>query len=130
MDFVKKNAKDFGIKRLKRLPVSGAFHTELMYSAAAPVRNILNKVELHKPVVSVHSNVDAAQHKNTKFIIKNLCKQIHKPVKWEQIMHVLFSRNQGENFPYTYEVGPGNQLGILLKMTNAKAYEQFSLVEV
>lgn len=32
--------------RTKPLPVSGAFHTELMESAAEPLRDVLRKVEV------------------------------------------------------------------------------------
>ena len=44
-------------------------------------------------------------------------------------MHVLYSRPQGDAFPKTFEVGPGRQLGGLLKRVNEKAYEEYAAVE-
>lgn len=60
---------------------------------------------------------------------KLLTEQLYKPVKWEQTMHVLYSRPDGEAFPYTFEVGPGKQLGSILKMINVKAFSQYKNVE-
>ena len=130
LDFVEKNKADFGIKRVKRLPVSGAFHTPLMQSARQSVKNALKNVELQTPMVFVHSNVTGFRHKQVEIMRDNIARQITFPVKWEQTMHVLYSRKQGQDFPLTYEVGPGRQLGVLLKMTNAKAYEHYYNVDV
>jgi len=36
-------------------------------------------------------------------------------------MHIIYSREEGQRFPDTYEMGPGRQLGTMLRKTNAKA---------
>lgn len=59
-----------------------------------------------------------------------LAEHMWKPVKWEQIMHALYQRKVGMGFPQTYEVGPGNQLGVILKMINRKAHESYVHIEV
>ncbi len=110
--------------------MSGAFHTNLMYPAREPLQNILKTVEIHKPIISVHSNVTSHQYRKSDSIPKLLVEQICKPVKWEQILQVLYSRRDGEGFPQTFEMGPGKQLGTLLKMTNAKAYKSYKAVNV
>ena len=130
LEFLETNKEDFGIRRTKRLPVSGAFHTPLMSSARAKVANVLKKVHLEEPIVYVHSNVSTSRHKNIESMRKNIAKQVTAPVKWEQIMHTVYSRSQGEEFPITYEVGPGRQLGTLLKMTNRKAFNTYNHVNV
>ena len=45
-------------------------------------------------------------------------------------MHVLYSRPKGEHFPQSYEVGPGQQLGGLLKQTNAQAHARYNKISV
>ena len=130
MDFIEENKKDFCLGRIKRLPVSGAFHTELMRPAVNMMRNIISKTEFRKPLISVHSNVDAHRHDKSHRLKKLLIEQLYKPVKWEQIMHVLYSRKQGLSFPNTYELGPGKQLKTLLKMTNAVAHQFCQSVDV
>ncbi|XP_067651469.1 probable malonyl-CoA-acyl carrier protein transacylase, mitochondrial [Haliotis asinina] len=121
LDFLEKNHRDFRIRRLKWLPVSGAFHTSLMDSAKAPFRDKLKQLELKKPCVPVYNNVNASRYKNARNVVDLLPKQMCSPVKWEQTMHVLYSRDQGKAFPKTFEIGPGGQLGVLLNKVNHKA---------
>lgn len=130
LDFIETHAKTFGIRRTKRLPVSGAFHTVLMASAQQPLKEVIERVSLSDPQIPVYSNVTAAQLRRSRDIGKLLVKQVVAPVKWEQIMHVVYSRPQGEGFPSTFEVGPGNQLGLVLKLVNAKAHEKYTHIDV
>ncbi|XP_071446027.1 probable malonyl-CoA-acyl carrier protein transacylase, mitochondrial [Hetaerina americana] len=122
LEFLEKNAHIYKLKRVKRLPVSGAFHTELMRPAADPFLAALKKANVNCPIISVHSNVDGRRYKNARHVITQLPKQIFKPVKWEQTLHVLYERSEGEYFPKTYECGPGSSLKTMLKMVNAKAW--------
>lgn len=121
LSFIESNKSDFRLRRLKRLPVSGAFHTELMRPAAAPLQEILKKIRVEQPLVPVHSNIDGKIYKNADQVRKKLPKQICSPVKWEQTMHIIYERSQGVAFPKTYECGPGSSLKSILKMVNAKA---------
>ena len=130
LDFVEKHAKTFGIRRTKRLPVSGAFHTKLMSSAQKPLKDALGKITLSSPEIPVYSNVTASRYRQPNKIAEFLSQQITEPVKWEQIMHVMYSRPQGEEFPSTFESGPGYQLGTLLKLVNLKAHEKYTHVGV
>ncbi|KAL8585750.1 hypothetical protein ACOMHN_040532 [Nucella lapillus] len=130
LDFVEKHAKTFGIRRTKRLPVSGAFHTPLMSSAQAPVRDALRKMTLSEPQIPVYSNVTASRFRNRSKIVELLEKQIVSAVKWEQAMHVMYSRPQGEDFPSSFESGPGSQLGMMLKSVNLRAYAKYTNVDV
>ncbi|KAK6184743.1 hypothetical protein SNE40_007146 [Patella caerulea] len=130
LQFIEDNKQDFNIKRTKRLPVSGAFHTQLMESACEPVVKALKNVEIKKPLFRVHSNVTTKRYHTNSEVVKLLRQQIVKPVKWEQILHTLYSRQQGENFPSTYEVGPGKQMGTLLKVVNSKAHQSYTNIDV
>ncbi|XP_055538793.1 probable malonyl-CoA-acyl carrier protein transacylase, mitochondrial [Wyeomyia smithii] len=123
LKYIEANTKLFGIKRIKRLPVSGAFHTDLMASAVEPFSKALKKINIQDPIISVHSNVDGKRYRNAGHILNQLPKQIVRPVKWEQTLHNLFERKVGEYFPRTFECGPGQGLKAILKQVNAKAWD-------
>lgn len=46
LDFLQQNSRRLQFIRTKPLPVSGAFHTELMESATEPLREVLRQVEV------------------------------------------------------------------------------------
>lgn len=121
--YIELNAKQFKLRRVKRLPVSGAFHTSIMEPAIKPFTEALKKVNLQKPLISVHSNIDGMMYMNAKHIEHKLPQQIVKPVKWEQLLHIVYERKQGDKFPVTYEVAPGKTLTTILKQVNAKAWD-------
>lgn len=124
------HAKEYALRRVKWLPVSGAFHTQLMKPATQPVFNKLKNITFKKPSIVVHSNVTSHAYRNEEGIKKLLVEQMYKAVKWEQTMHLIYSRDPDEHFPLTYEVGPGKQLGTLLKLINGKAFRQYKNVDV
>lgn len=130
LDFLQKNSRSFQLVRTKPLPVSGAFHTELMQSATEPLREVLRQVEIRRPEVNVYSNVDGKRYMNESHVRRQLVKQLVSPVKWEQTLHEIFERSQGTKFPHTYEVGPGRQLGATLQKCNRKAYTNYTAVQV
>merc|ERR1719369_1711181 len=60
LEFLDKNKQDFRIRKTKRLPVSGAFHTPLMLPAVLPFKEALRSTRISKPRIPVYSNVDNA----------------------------------------------------------------------
>ncbi|KFQ07670.1 hypothetical protein N330_10338, partial [Leptosomus discolor] len=129
LEFLQENARKYYFTRTKMLPVSGAFHTRLMEPAVEPLAEVLKSIEIQKPLVCVYSNVDGKKYMHSKHIQKLLVKQVVSPVMWEQTMHSVYERKQGTEFPYTYEVGPGKQLGVVLKKCNVKAWKQYNHVD-
>jgi [acyl-carrier-protein] S-malonyltransferase len=121
LKFIELNAKDFGIKKTKRLAVSGAFHTSLMKPAEEVLKEALKKVQIQRPLIPVYSNIDGKPYKNELQVREKLGKQLTSPVKWEQTMHVIYSRDQDVDFPQSFECGPGTTLMSILAMTNGKA---------
>ncbi|XP_002030860.2 probable malonyl-CoA-acyl carrier protein transacylase, mitochondrial [Drosophila sechellia] len=121
LEFLEQNLKALKIRRMKRLPVSGAFHTPLMQSAVEPFTKALKTVRLQDPVIRVYSNVDGKPYRHAKHILTQLPKQIVRPVKWEQTLHEMYERKQGVDFPRTFECGPGKGLVQVLEKVNAKA---------
>lgn len=71
-----------------------------------------------------------AYNRNWNKVRKQLLEQMYHPVQWEQLMHILYQRDQGQDFPITYEVGPGMQLGTILKMVNRKAHSSYKAISV
>lgn len=131
LDFIQKHAADFKLRRLKRLPVSGAFHTDLMAPAVDVVKKALRrKIAVSDPLVRVHSNVDGRSYAGGGHVQRQLPQQIAKPVRWEQTMHLVYGRQQGRDFPRTFECGPGTSLKTVLRMVNAKAAVSCSSIEV
>lgn len=129
LEFLQQNMSDFQIRRLKRLNVSGAFHTEHMEPAAEYLREALRNMTIDSPRVPVHSNLDGRPYRHPEQIRKNLPKQIYSPVKWEQTMNILYCRGPETEYPRTFECGPGKSLKAILKMNNAKAVEFVTNVE-
>lgn len=121
IEFIEKNLKQYNLKRIKRLPVNGAFHTSLMASAVEPFKSALKKIKIEDPIIGVHSNVDGLRYRDARHILHQLPKQIVRPVKWEQTLHILYERKPDQNFPRTFECGPGRSLTTILKQVNAKA---------
>ena len=130
LDFITRHAADFKLKRLKKLAVSGAFHSQLMAPAVQVLKKALMKIPVHDPVIPVHSNVDGKRYKNSKHIISQLPKQIVSPVRWEQTMHIIYERNNEQEFPLTYECGPGRSLSAILRKVNAKAAKSCTSIDV
>lgn len=130
MAFISKHAADYKLRRLKRLPVSGAFHTKLMEPGVEIIQKFLKKTPIHDPSIPVHSNIDGKRYRDSKHIIKCLPQLLIKPVVWEQTMHILYERNQDQQFPKTYEMGPGSSLKAILKMVNARAANSCTSISV
>lgn len=130
LQFLQKNSSKYHFRRTKMLPVSGAFHTRLMEPAVEPLAQVLKAIDVKMPLISVHANVSGSRYMHPKHIQQLLVKQVVSPVKWEQTMHALYERKKGSDFPRTFEVGPGKQLGAILRSCNLQAWKSYSHVEV
>jgi [acyl-carrier-protein] S-malonyltransferase len=156
LEFIEINQKEFNLKRVKHLPVSGAFHTSLMMPVESEMKEILDKTNFETPLIKFYSNYDAKLCMNPKKIKLNLMRQIANPVKWEQIINNLYlnenlpfendeensiklnetrqaSRNNQSKdrvYPDIYECGPAGQTGPILKFINRKAYQFYKHIEV
>lgn len=129
LNYLEKNASHYKLRRVKRLPVSGAFHTSLMEPAMEPFKEALSKIKIDQPLIKVHSNFDGKPYRNVDHIRRQLPKQMIRPVKWEQLLHIIYERPQTEKFPMTYECAPGKSLTVILKQVNAKAWDSSHVVD-
>ncbi|XP_026821970.1 probable malonyl-CoA-acyl carrier protein transacylase, mitochondrial [Rhopalosiphum maidis] len=130
LKYLESNLKQYNLRKMQRLNVSGAFHTDLMRPAVEPFAAALHNIKIAEPLIAVHSNIDGKRYQNSAQIYRNLPKQIYKPVKWEQTLHILYERPIGSNFPDTYECGPGSTLRNLLKTVNSKAHCSCQTIDI
>ena len=104
-------AKEQGAKRAIILPVSGAFHSPLMQSAADNMLAIIEQTKFAVPNFKVISNLTAKEYSDTAEIKDLLVKQITNTVKWQE--SVVYMAESGAN--KFVEVGFGNVLSGLVK---------------
>jgi len=104
-------AAEHGIKRAVKLPVSGAFHSELMQPAVTALTDVLNSVSFAPASVPVISNVTAEPTTDPEQLKALLLKQVVSPVRWTESMQHLVN----QNIATAYEVGPGSVLKGLMR---------------
>jgi [acyl-carrier-protein] S-malonyltransferase len=105
--------KEAGAKIVKKLPVSGAFHSPLMASAREELDGILDSMTFNKPKAGVYSNVTGSVSLDPEVIKENLKLQMLKPVRWAQTLQNM----QADGASHFVETGPGNVLQGLVKRT-------------
>lgn len=104
-------AKAAGAKRALVLPVSGAFHSPLMQSAADTMSEVIKNTRFAEPQIKVVSNLTAQAYTSVEEIKELLIRQITHTVKWQESV-VYMHQNGGSRF---IEVGFGNILTGLVK---------------
>lgn len=108
-------AKSKGAKRALLLPVSGAFHSQLMLEAQDEMKIALDKAEIKSPIVPVIANVTANLVTDVNEIRDLLVKQITGSVRWRETM--LFMQKNGVE--EIIEIGSGKVLAGLVGRTCA-----------
>ena len=102
--------KEQGAKRAVLLPVSGAFHTELMTPAVEKFSDFVQTIPFQTPSISVLSNVTGVPH-SVPIEVEILTQQITHSVKWKQ--NVEWMLEQG--IRVFVEIGPGKSLSQMIK---------------
>ncbi len=108
-----KRAKEAGIRIVKELPVSGAFHSPLMQYAADGLKEALDSTTIVAPMMPVYANVTAEVHTDPESIRQRLVEQLTMPVLWEQSVKNM--KRDGIN--EFVEFGPGKVLQGLITRT-------------
>jgi [acyl-carrier-protein] S-malonyltransferase len=106
-------AKELGARKVLPLPVSGAFHTQLMLSARTRLRQTLDTVAFHSPEAPVVANVDARVHTDPGEWPGLLSAQLCSPVRWRQSLETL----SGRGATTIVELGPGGVLTGMVRRT-------------
>ncbi|KMQ51051.1 Malonyl CoA-acyl carrier protein transacylase [Chitinispirillum alkaliphilum] len=112
--------KEAGAKRAILLPVSGAFHSPLMKSAAEAFEKVLEPVKFSDARCPVITNVRAKTETDAQALKGLLVKQLVSPVRWVESMHTLSSLETES----VLEVGPG----IVLKGLGRKCKPAINVV--
>ncbi len=104
-------AKEKGAKRALILPVSAPFHSSLLASAGARLRERLADVICLPPTIAVMNNVDVKIEHHADAIKNALVRQASAPVRWVETIQSMVSAG----ITHIIECGPGKVLTGLTK---------------
>ncbi|MDP7111454.1 MAG: acyltransferase domain-containing protein, partial [Myxococcota bacterium] len=77
--------------RAQRIPVSHAFHTQIVAPASAPLRQVLDRLSISPPRIPLVANVTGDLYPEDVDGIKDLLeRQIASPVQWVHGLHSLY----------------------------------------
>lgn len=103
--------KEAGAKRTIMLNVSGPFHSSMLTGAGEKLKEVLDQVEVHTPVIPYVANVNA-QYVTEASQVKSLLKeQVSSSVRWEQSVRTMLE----DGVDTFIEIGPGKTLAGFLK---------------
>ena len=110
-------AEKYGAIKAVPLAVAGAFHTEMMSSAAEELGEALEKTAINEPKeVLTIANIDAQYYSDARQIKEGLIKQLTSAILWQKCMERLIE----DGYTELYEIGPGRVLTGLMKRINRK----------
>ena len=107
--------KNRGVRLVKKLPVSGAFHSPLMQYAQDELGAVLEDTVISDAVFPVYTNVTAERVQRASEIRVMLLRQVTNPVLWESSMLNMMR----DGITRMVETGPGNVLQGLMKRIKA-----------
>ena len=110
VDYISSNAREMGIKKAIKLPVSAPFHCELINSASMAMKDEIANYVFKPFTVPLYSNV-TSKVCSEKEIASLLIEQIISKVRWREIVENMI-KDGVQNF---IEIGPGNVLTNLVK---------------
>lgn len=100
-----------GAKKVIKLPVSGAFHTDLLVNASNRLREELNDISFNDFKVTFIPNITGEVLENTESLKDILKNQVRSSVQWEKSITTMIS----EGIDTFIEVGPGKALSGFVK---------------
>ncbi len=109
-------AKEMGIKRAIKLPVSGPFHSPLMKKAREEMQIALEDVKILDPKIPVIANYTAKATTNAAEIRDLLVHQITGTVRWRE--SIEYAESLG--YERLFEIGSGKVLNGLTKRISEK----------
>lgn len=103
--------KEAGAKRAIMLNVSGPFHSRMLAGAGEKLGTVLEKVEVHTPVIPYVANVTAAYVRDAAEVKPLLMKQVSSSVRWQQSVEAMLK----DGVDTFIEIGPGKTLTGFMK---------------
>lgn len=104
-------AKDHGVKRAMKLPVSAPFHCDMMAPAADAMRGALGEMPPRPPIVPLIANVSAAKATMPADIAEKLIEQVTATVRWRESVETMI----GLGVTRFVELGAGKVLSGLVR---------------
>ena len=104
-------ARSRGIKRAFPLNVAGAFHSRLMATAEAKLRQDLELADIGRPSVTIIANVTAQPVSDATSVRQTLTQQVTGSVRWVESIEYLIDQ---EHCDLLLELGPGQVLAGLV----------------
>jgi acyl transferase domain-containing protein len=97
--------------KAKRIPVTAAFHTPLLATAAQPLAVVLKHTQFHEPTLPVYSNTLANRYPADVGQVRELLQRhILEPVRFEEEIRQM----RADGYELFLEVGPGRVLSGLV----------------
>ena len=106
--------KAAGAKRVLPLNVSGPFHSQMLTEAGEKLGQVLQGVEVHKPVIPYVANVTAQYVTEAEDVKPLLKKQVSSSVRWQQSVETMIA----DGVDIFIEIGPGKTLSGFMKKIN------------
>jgi len=105
--------EELGVRTM-RLPVSHAFHTEIVSPASEPLRGFLDTLQIRAPHTPIYTNVTAEKYPEATTEIRDLLSvQLARPVEWHEIVERMYA----EGVRTFVEVGPKRALAGFVSAT-------------
>lgn len=112
LDALEPVAKEAGARRVVRLQVAGAFHSEVMRPAAEQLEAALEQTEFQTPGCPVWQNATARASNEPSELKANLIAQLCAPVLWQESFAAMAKSAPGLRF---LEPAPGRVLGAMAR---------------
>ncbi|MDA0667528.1 MAG: ACP S-malonyltransferase [Planctomycetota bacterium] len=112
LDVLEATAKEAGARRVIRLQVAGAFHSEVMRPAATQLEAALESTDFQTPSCPVWQNATAKASTDPSVLKANLIAQLCAPVLWQDSFAAMANSAEGITF---LEPAPGRVLGAMAK---------------
>ena len=110
-------APEHGAIKAMELDVAGAFHTEMMASAAEALRQAISECAITLPAgVKTLANIHADYYRDASSVADGLARQLTSPILWQKCMERLLA----EGIETYYEIGPGRVLTGLMRRIHRK----------
>jgi [acyl-carrier-protein] S-malonyltransferase len=110
-------APKYGAIKAVPLEVAGAFHTEMMSTAADTLKEALQNCKIVGPSETrIIANISAEYYQSAEKIAEGLIKQLTCPILWQKCMERLLA----DGVERLYEIGPGRVLTGLMRRISRK----------
>lgn len=106
-------AKEAGIRKVVKLPVSAPFHSPLMQPAAQVMQEALEQITPEPFRFPVIANITAQPYVDFTMVAASLVKQVTASVRWAETMQFMVNKN----IEVFVEVGAGKVLSKLMQRT-------------